>query len=172
MIRGATSSSVQQIGKILDFCKFVFRPVASPKVCRSCLTLLTSVASGQTNNAASSTYKLVRNFIGSAPIGVSSPAYVALFNILCKGSIASMNNISDRGSPCRKPRRCRIGVPGIPFSSIREVVHPHKIDRISRHLCPNPNFSSASRRYSHRTLSKALAVSSLRNNIGVLALWK
>ena len=48
----------------------------------------------------------------------------------------------------------------------------HNKERRSRQRWPNPRCCSSSNRYSHRTLSKALWMSSLRKSIGVLDLWK
>lgn len=138
------SISLHLIAKSSDFWRFVFTPVAFPKTSRMHHTCPTSVIVGLTNKAAASAYRLVLNFIGSAPMGFRIPACVALSKMRCRGSIARMNNIGDRGSPSRRPRRCLIGLPGIPLRRIRDIVLPHRREMMSRNRCPNPSFCNTS----------------------------
>jgi hypothetical protein len=100
------------------------KPVVAPKWYKSSCKLSISAAIGLINSIASSAYKLIRILIGSAPIGVSNPCYVAMSSNLWSWSIASMNSIGDSGSPCLRSRACLIGLPGSLFNIILEVVLP------------------------------------------------
>jgi hypothetical protein len=108
------------MGKIWDFCMLVHRPVAIPNWWSKCCRLVTSTAIGLRKSIASSAYKLVRNFIRVAPIGVRRPCCVVMSNIFCKGSIANIKSMGESVSPCRRPRPCFMGLPGIPLSIIRD----------------------------------------------------
>jgi hypothetical protein len=87
-------------------------------------------------------------------------------------TIASMKSIGDNGYPCPDPLRCLIGFPGVLLNRPLEEVLDQMTEIRTRHLCPNPIQRRTSSKYFHQTLSKALAMSSLMNNNGVLALWK
>jgi hypothetical protein len=157
------------MGKISDFSIFVQSHVAFPKACSKCWRCSTFGAVGQRNKTTSSTYNLVHILIGSAPIRVSNPSWVAFSRNFCSGSMVRMNSIGDSGSPCRSPRPCLIGFLGSPLRRILDEVWLHISAIMLRHRCPNPTCSMNSKRYSHHTLSKALAMSSLISSIGVLA---
>jgi hypothetical protein len=73
--------------------------VAFPNWINRCCRLARSWATGLIKIIVSSAYMLVLSFTGSAPIGVSSPYWVASSSNRCRVSIASMNNIGETGSP-------------------------------------------------------------------------
>jgi hypothetical protein len=137
-----------------------------------CCRFLTSEAMGLRKSITSSAYKLVLKFMGSDPIGESSPCCVAMSSIFCNGSITKMNSMGDKWSPCRSPRVCLIGLPGSPLSNIPELVVLQIRAIMSLHLGSKPTLSMTSSKYSQRTLSNAFMISSLRSSIGVFTWWK
>jgi hypothetical protein len=86
--------------------------------------------------------------------------------------MARMKSNGERGSPCRKPRRCKIGSPSMPLRSTLEldVDRMMEIQLHQREL--NPRARKASRRYGQETVSNAFSTSSLRRMAGVLRQWK
>lgn len=139
---------------------------------RSCWRCATFIARGHRKSVASSTNRIVLSLIVPAPIRWIRPCYVALWRMVYNGSITRMNNIGDIGLSWRSPRPCLIGCPVSPFNRIQEVVVFQSRDMMSLHHWLNPIFSIISCKYSHRTELKAFAMSSLMNNMGVLARWK
>ena len=130
-----------------------------------------SSCNGATNRAASSAYMEIRK-CGLLPLSlVRAPISVANSKILCKGSIAMTKSSGDRGSTCRRPLPWRIGGLGTPFRRRREVEVDNSAAIQSLQRCGNPKRWSRLRRYSQRTESNALVMSSLRKRAGVLFLW-
>jgi hypothetical protein len=73
--------------------------VAFPNWFNRCCRLARSWATSLIKSIASLAYRLVLSFTRSAPISVSSPCWVASCSNHGRGSIASMNNIGESGSP-------------------------------------------------------------------------
>jgi hypothetical protein len=78
---------------------FVIKPDALPKMLRISATVWISSFIGLTNIAASSAYMLMRILANRVLIGDSSPSLEAISSKRCRGSMARMNNIGERGSP-------------------------------------------------------------------------
>jgi hypothetical protein len=142
--------------------------VASKECSSSCCRCITSDAIGLRNRTVPFAYRLVRFYTGSAPMGCNKPAWVAMSRSLYNGSIARMNSIDESGSPYRSPLPCLMGLLASPLRRIHDDVLLHTRAKISLHLCPNPNCSMISSKYSHCTLSKAFVMLNLRNNIDIL----
>ena len=158
----------------VDFWKFLLSPVTSPKELRMLANVRISSCNGATKRAASSAYMEIRK-CGLLPLSLlRAPISIANFIILCKGSIAMTKSSSDRGSPCRRPLPWRIGGLGTPFRRRREVEVGNSAAIQSLQRCGKPRCWSRCwsrlRRYSHRTESNALVMSSFRNKAGVLFL--
>ena len=90
----------------------------------------------------------------------------------CKGSIANMNSIGERGSPCRRPLKCLNHKPFEPLRRTDVELVAKSIDTQEHHLGGKPNCCRTSRRKSQRTLSKAFAMSNLRKRPGCFVLCK
>jgi hypothetical protein len=99
---------------------------------------------GLMNKAASSAHMLVLSLATLLLMGVSALFAVARSNNCCKGSMARINNMGERGSPCLRPLKCLYHLPRDPFKRIeveddesKEEIHP-------LHLTPNLKCSSTS----------------------------
>jgi hypothetical protein len=80
-----------------------------------------------------------------------------------------MNIIDDSGSLCLTlVHVLYIGCPASLFSRMHDNVVLQIRAMMSLHLWLNLNYCMTFNKYSHLTLSKAFAISSLRNSIGVL----
>jgi hypothetical protein len=84
--------------------------------------------------------------------------------------MARMKSRDDNKSPCLRPLPCLIGLSTAPFRRMCDEEVLHIRERMSRHHWPKPSCSRTSSRYSQRTLSNVLVMSSLMNNMGVLEL--
>jgi hypothetical protein len=78
-----------------------------------------------------------------------------------------MKSNRDKESPCLTPRKCLIGGPWWPLSKILEEA---VLRRVSIHLCHvslNPCGYKTSIRKGHKSVSKALDMSSFRSSMGI-----
>uniref|UniRef100_A0A0A9HGG9 Uncharacterized protein n=1 Tax=Arundo donax TaxID=35708 RepID=A0A0A9HGG9_ARUDO len=126
------------------FVKFVLRPEAVPKMDSSSWTILMSSFFGLTKIAASSAYMLVRILAALCCIDCSCPASVAKSNNRCRGSIARMKSMGNRGSPCRNPVQWLKLLPLVPLSKTEDEAVDSKAETRSLHRVPNPNLSRTS----------------------------
>jgi hypothetical protein len=80
--------------------------------------------------------------------------------------------MGDNGSPYLRLLKCLNHLPLVPFTKTKEEAVERRMETQARHLGPNPNCCSTSKRKSHHTESKALAMSRFKNRSGCLLLCK
>lgn len=86
--------------------------------------------------------------------------------------MASMNNLGDRGSPCRNPLACLNFLPEIPLSSTLEEDVARRVVIQSFRLCPKPRAPMTSMRKTQLSESNALEMASLMNRDGLFDLCR
>jgi hypothetical protein len=87
-------------GWIELFSRLVTKPEVQPKACRMSLTAMRPSLEGLIKIAASSAYREVLGFAVVSGMGEMISFLAARSRIRCSGSMARMNNIRERGSPC------------------------------------------------------------------------
>src|SRR4051812_4493169 len=95
------SSSAHQIGIAQVLFMFTLKPEAWPNICRISRQAASSVAVGFRNSITSSAKKDSRFLSPDLLKGDKSPHSDAAKNRRCSGSMTRMNNMGDKGSPCR-----------------------------------------------------------------------
>jgi hypothetical protein len=111
------SSAEHCIGAMLLFWMCVLSPEATPNKCKICTVRSMSDAAGRRKITMSSAYSDKRCWMERYESGWRSPSTDAFVTIKLRTSMTKMNNIGDKGSPCRRPRWWVMGSPGIPFKS-------------------------------------------------------
>ena len=134
----------QQIGYTALLLMLVSSPETAPKVVRMCKVSWTSSLAGFKKMAASSAYKLSLSLADLLVIGESAPSLVAKSNSRWSGSIARMNSIGDKGSPCRSPVLCLNHCPRPPFSRTEVEADERSVETHALHFCPKPNLERVS----------------------------
>jgi hypothetical protein len=135
------------------------------------LTASRSSFSGFIKMAVSSAYKEVLHLAAAGGRGVRVPCYVAKSRRRCKGSMARMKSMGDRGSPWRTPLAWLKLGPCCPLSSTLEVVVQKRID--GHPFTPywsNPSAWRTSSKKLQLIVSKALWMSSFIKRAGVFLL--
>jgi hypothetical protein len=87
---------------------FICRPETEPNACRIAVVASRSSLSGLMKIAASSAYMDVLHLDADSGKAVSAPCCVAMSNRRCNGSMARINNMGDRGSPCKRENLRRL----------------------------------------------------------------
>jgi hypothetical protein len=85
------------------------KPDALPKISRISAMVAISSLTGLTKRATSSAYILHRNLTALLLNGENNPSSVAISKRRCSGSMASINNMGERGSPL--PESSTMSVP-------------------------------------------------------------
>lgn len=131
------------------FAMFTLTPEACPKMFRIEAHTVRSWLVGLINNVTSSV-NIDRCCLRTVRArGVRIPDASAFWNRCYKGSMHSINNIGEIGSPCRRPHQLYIVDPGTPLTAILVVDVDSNPHIQALHLGPNPIRSSTSSRNDH-----------------------
>jgi hypothetical protein len=97
--RSGRSISSQRMGKTSVLDMLVTRPLAFPKQSRIAAMTYSSSFSGFPKIPTLSAYRDILQRVARDLIGARIPLWVANSRRRCKGSMARMNNMGERGSP-------------------------------------------------------------------------
>jgi hypothetical protein len=89
-----------------------------------------------------------------------------------RASMTSMNNIGERGSPCRKPQAWKISVPQVSFIKTRVLAVEMRVEIQSHHKVSKPTLFKISSKKDHATESKALEMLILSRRLDRHWAWK
>ena len=127
---------------------------------------------GSAKIAASSAYSEHLKFAALGNTGCRIPCCAAASMIRCSGSMASMNNKGERGSPYLNPPTCLISLVCCPFIRTFEEDVPTIAAIQSLYLVLNPKVSRTSYRKLQFIESNAFEMSSFTRRAGFFFLWR